>query len=44
MRQLIGAMCAAVLALPAFATPDPSAAATRGNRKERSPGTIKEEE
>ena len=29
MRQLIGAMCAAVLALPAFATPDPSAAATR---------------
>ena len=31
MRQLIGAMCAAVLALPAFAAPDPSATATRAD-------------
>jgi DNA uptake protein ComE-like DNA-binding protein len=37
MRQLIGAMCAAVLALPAFAAPDPSAAATRADLQAGTP-------
>jgi len=37
MRQLIGAMCAAVLALPAVAAPDTSASATRADVRAGTP-------
>ena len=39
MRQLIGALCAAVLALPAIAAPDPSGTATPSDLRAGAPAS-----